>query len=73
MATDFRTLAWAGDPIATAQASAPSGFTAGHAYQVKAAAIDNATGAVWALIVNDSLNLQAVQLPTSGAGPFTFQ
>lgn len=73
MATDFRGLSWAGQAIATAQATAPAGFTQGHAYQVKACAIDNTSGAVWALIVNDSLNLQAVQLPTSGAGPFTFQ
>ena len=73
MATDFRGLQWAGEAIATAQASAPVGFTNGSAYQVKACAIDNATGTVWALIVNDSLNLQAVQLPVSGAGPFTFQ
>lgn len=73
MATDFRTLDWIGSQTATAQASAPVGFTSGHAYSVKAAAIDNTTGVVWALIINDSLNLQAVQLPTSGAGPFTFQ
>lgn len=73
MATDFRALTWVGQPIATAQASAPAGFTAGKAYQVKSAAIDNTTSAVWALVVNDALNVQAVQLPTSGAGPFTFQ
>ena len=73
MATDFRALAWQGADVATAQATAPAGFTQGKAYAIKSAAIDNTTGIVWALIVNDSLNVQAVQLPTTGAGPFTFQ
>ncbi len=73
MATDFRSLDWQGSTVATAQSGAPTGFTAGGVYQVKAAAIDNTTGAVWALILDDNHNARAVQLPTSGAGPFTFQ
>ena len=73
MATDLRGLTWVGDTDATAQAGAPAGFTAGHVYQVKAVAVDNATDTVYALILDDAHNPRAVALPTSGAGPFTFQ
>lgn len=73
MTTDFRGLSWEGQTIATAQASAPTGFTIGHAYQVKSCAIDNTTGAVWVLVLDDALSPQAIQVPTTGAGPFTFQ
>lgn len=73
MATDFRGLSWEGQTVATAQASAPTGFTAGHAYEVKSCALDNTTGAIWALILDDSHNARAIQLPASGAGAFTFQ
>lgn len=73
MATDFRPLQWIGDPTATAQASAPAGFTASKAYQVKAAALDNTAGLIFALILDDNHNPRAIQLPLTGAGPFTFQ
>ena len=73
MATDFRGLTWAGSTIATAQAGAPAGFTAGHVYEVKACALDNTVGTVYALILDDNHNPRAVALPTSGAGAFTFQ
>lgn len=73
MTTDFRGLSWQGQTIATAQASAPTGFTAGHAYEVKSCALDNTLGVVWALILDDNHNPRAIQLPTTGAGPFTFQ
>ena len=72
MATDFRGLTWAGSTIATAQAGAPAGFTAGHVYEVKACALDN-TRHRYALILDDNHNPRAVALPTSGAGAFTFQ
>lgn len=73
--SDFRSLTWAGSTLATAQAGAPAGFTAGKVYEVKAAAIDNATtpATVYAAILDDAKNLRAVALPTSGSGPFTFQ
>jgi hypothetical protein len=72
---DFRSLTWAGSTLATAQAGVPAGFTAGKVYEVKAAAIDNAAApaALWVAVLDDTKNLRAVQLPTSGAGPFTFQ
>jgi hypothetical protein len=73
MATDFRGLSWAGSTIATAQASAPAGFTTGHAYEVKSIAIDNTADVVYVLILNDNHYPQAVAMPTSGTGPFTFQ
>lgn len=73
MATDFRGLTWSGSTIATAQATAPAGFTAGHVYEVKAVAVDNTSDALFAVILDDNHNPRAVQLPTSGAGPFTFQ
>lgn len=71
MSTDFRGLSWQGQTVATAQASAPAGFTAGHAYE--SCALDNTLGIVWALILDDNHNPRAIQLPTTGAGPFTFQ
>lgn len=69
MATDYRTFAWAGQTIATAQASPPSGFTQGVVYQVKGAAVDNVTGVITVLILNDSHQAVAVALPAN----FTFQ
>lgn len=69
MATDYRTFAWGGQPIATAQASPPSGFTQGMSYQIKGAAVDNVTGAVVVLMLNDAHQAVAVTLPAN----FTFQ
>jgi hypothetical protein len=70
---DYRTLDWIGSPVATAQASAPAGFTFGNAYQLKAAVVDDVSGQVIALILDDNHNPRAITLPLSGAGPFTFQ
>jgi hypothetical protein len=73
MATDFRALAWNGTSICTAQAGAPAGFTVGNVYQVKSAAVDNLTGNVWAIVLDDNHNPRGLQLPLTGTGPFTFQ
>jgi hypothetical protein len=73
LATDFRGLVWLGEATATAQASAPAGFTVGHAYKVKSCAVENVAAQLYAIILDDNLNPRAIILPTSGAGPFTFQ
>jgi hypothetical protein len=73
MATDLRGLTWAGSTLATAQATAPAGFTAGKVYEVKACAIDNTTDVIYVLILDDNHNPRAIQAPTSGAGAFTYQ
>jgi hypothetical protein len=81
MALDLRPIVWQGTAIATAQSGAVTigGFTLGHVYQVKAAAVDNTaasagTASIYLLVVDDNLTLRAVgPLPETGAGPFTFQ
>jgi hypothetical protein len=70
---DYRTLDWLGAAFATAQASAPAGFTVGGVYQIKSAVVDDVSGQVIALILDDNHNPRAITLPLSGAGPFTFQ
>lgn len=59
---DFRTGNWLGSTVATAQGTAPSGFTLGNIYEVKAAMLDNSVSpaVVWALVLDDNHNPRAV-------------